>query len=499
VSDRLTKLLTTTLIEDKEIKDGIQKIIDEIVDPAIYVLTDWQAKGYITEDEVKRWSKEEGDKIDAIVEEVLTRDRPDPKVATRNIRLATPEITDAPYSHELLSLSMSEAIRLAQAEAMEENPNVLVFGTDVVKGLGIHGGEFIQEGGYFNQQDGLFEKFGMIPHKITNTAINENSVAKYLSGMSTTFTGNGKLNETNRILYDPQYVDYGIEAWPAFYVQGNRLYLTDGAITTTFGMLLLSGSSKGTGPMHAGELVSIAYQMPASVDIFYASDPETGYKSLKDNMLHNNNPYIFMADKTRIYERQTFERGTGLLPPGKARVVKEGKGAQIIGYGPMISKTMDVLDSGSLRPELAETTGVLDLVSLRPFPLNDFKTFLSDATGPIFIAHEEPIGKWEDDTSDDHQEPVIKGFGAQIASLLVTNPELYEMVKDRLPVYMIGSKPTPVVPCDDIYMREVVPTKERVYRLLTDYERERRAKQRRNPNKDSKDNPYNRYTVYQRK
>lgn len=498
VSERLTKLLTTTLIDDPLVREGIQKIIDEIVDPTAYVLKDLQKKGYISAEEVKLWSKEAGDKIDAIVEEVLTRPRPDPKTATRNIRLVTPEITGVPYSHEKLTLNISEAIRLAQAEAMEENPNVLVLGTDVVKGLGIHGDRFIQEGGYFNQQDGLFEKFGKLPHRITNMPINELSVIKYLMGMSTTFTGNGKLDETNRILYDPQYIDYGVEGLPGLYVQGNRLYLTDGKITITFGMLLLSGSAPGAGPMHAGELASMVYQTPSSVDVFYASDPETVYKGLKCNMLYNNNPYMFMVDKTRIYERKTFERGTGLLPPGKARVVKEGKVAQIIGFGPMINKTMDVLNSGSLRPVLEETTGVLDLVSLRPFPYEDVKKFLKEGSGPIFIVHEEPIGKWDDDTSEDPQEPIIKGFAAQIASLLVTNPELYEIVKDRLPIYPIGSKPVPVIPCDKNL--NPVPTAERVYRKLTAYERDRRGKQRRYlGNNDGLLNPYSRYNVYQRK
>lgn len=205
-----------------------------------------------------------------------------------------------------------------------------------------------------------------------------------------------------------------------------------------------------------------------------------------------------MVDKSRIYERQTFERGTGLMEPGKARIVKEGKGTQIIGFGPMINKTMDVLNSGSLRPELAETIGVLDLVSLRPFALDDTYNFLKGGTGPIYIVHEEPGGKWEDDTSDDPQESIIKGFGAQIASLFVTNPDFYDLVKDRLPINLIGSKPTPVVACD--YILSPVPTADRVHKKLTAYERGRREKQRRFvQNNDGQDNPYSRYAVYQRK
>lgn len=392
LQERLGELLSLDALSESA-KEEIENISNKILDPVQASLDYLQQKGYATEHEIDTWGKETGGKMENTLEEVLIRPKPKPEHAKLNIRMETPNTTKIEYSHEKVSMNISEAIRMALRKAMEENRNILIMGPDVYKGPSIRreGKKIveIEQGGYFNQTSGLFEEFGRDPRRIHNTAVAEQDVLKYALGMATTPTDSERLENALRIAVDFQYADYGIEAFAAWHVLSHVLYTTDGKITRPAGVILPSGAVPGGGTMHSHETVGKALQTPSSVDVFYPSDPETTYKLLHYCLLYNNNPYIFMVDKTSIFRKEEFEVGTGFFEPGRARVRKEGKGIQFISIGPMTNKT-DTAIAQLGDPYLQENTGNLDLVSLRPFPDKDVMEYLSSGKGPIVIAHEEP-------------------------------------------------------------------------------------------------------------
>lgn len=445
---RLSELLALDLF-DEQTREEIVSINNYIVDPVQTSLVYLQQKGYATEDEIGTWQEAAKAQMANNSRQVFTRTRPKPEDAMRNIRLESPRITETKYPNEKVTLNISEAIQRAIQEAMEVNRNVLVMGPDVYKGLSIRkaGGKIIEidQGGYFNQTNDLFRKFGHDPRRIHNTPVAEQDVLKYALGMSTTPTDPKTLRNALRILIDFQYADYGIEAFPAWHVLSHIFYTTDGNITRPVGVLLPSGSVAGGGPMHSHEVAAKAFQTPSSVDVFYTSGPETTYKLLRYCMLYGNNPYIFMVDKTRIFQREEFEIGTGFFEPGRAKVRKPGKGIQFISYGPMANKVSTAVEQ--LNKDVQEGIGILDVVSLRPFPKQDTVKYLEHGTGPIVIAHEEPQ---------------LQGFGNQIASMLARkDSELHDVVKNR-DIYLIGSKDVPVPPCDGILMNAVIPTTQNI-------------------------------------
>jgi len=445
LKQRLKDFLSLSLL-DRQAEEEIATINNNIVDPVQTSLAYLQDNGYITEDDVEKWEKQARHKMGNISQEALTRQRPKQEDAIRNMRLETPRIKKAEYSHEEVNLNISEAIQRAIEEAMKINPNILVMGPDVYKGSSVrqegHKIREIEQGGYFSQTNGLFTEFGDDPRRIHNTAVAEQHVLKYALGMSTTPTDPEALKNALRILIDFQYADYGIEASPALHVLSHVLYTTGGKITRPVGVLLPSGAVAGGGPMHSHEVAAKAFQTPSSVDIFYTSDPETTYKLLLYCMLYENNPYIFMVDKTRIFQREKFEIGTGFFEPGTAKVRKPGNGIQFITYGPMVNKVNAASkELDNLR--LQDSIGILDLVSLRPFPQEYVTAYLENGTGPIVIAHEETQQQ---------------GFGNQIVSMLARkDSELHNVVKNR-DIYLIGSKDVPVPPCDGVLMNAVVPT-----------------------------------------
>lgn len=289
----------------------------------------------------------------------------------------------------------------------------------------------------------------MEPKRIINTMIDELAVTEYGMGFTTTLTDKDSLDNAWRILYDPQYVDYGIENWPSYYVLGSIYYSTRGQMTRPFGSLLLSGASGGGGHMHSHELASVAYQAPESVDVFYTQDPETVYKLLHYCLLYENNPYMFLVDKTDIWRKQKFERGTGFFTPGRARVVKEGKSLQFISYGPMVN-----MISSAIEESKKEDIGLLDIVSLRPFPEDDLHDFLKDGSGKIVIAHQEPKGR---------------GFGSFISDRL--NWQGFDDIKrvcvssHRSP-YLVGGIPVPAPPSDKLLLDVVLPNKEQIKKII---------------------------------
>jgi len=442
---RLDEFLSLDIF-DEPTRQKIASISNNIIDPVQASLDYLQQKGYTTEDEVNAWGKEAQEKMETTLQEALTRPRPKSEDATRNIRLETPRIKKAEYSHERVNLNISEAIQRAIQEAMRINPNLLVMGPDVYKGSSIRreSGKIreIEQGGYFNQTSGLFGEFGDDPRRIHNTAIAEQDILKYALGMSTTPTDPETLKNTLRILIDFQYADYGIEAFPAWHILSHILYTTDGKITRPVGVLLPSGAVAGGGPMHSHEVAAKAFQTPPSVDVFYTSDPETTYKLLRYCLLYENNPYVFMVDKTRIFQKEEFEIGTGFFEPGRAKVRKPGNGIQFITYGPMVNK-VNAASAQLNNSHLQDNIGILDVVSLRPFPQKDVTTYLKHGKGAIVVAHEEPQSQ---------------GFGNQIVSMLARkDSELHDVVKGR-DIYLIGSKNVPVPPCDGILMNDVIPT-----------------------------------------
>jgi TPP-dependent pyruvate/acetoin dehydrogenase alpha subunit len=136
LKQRLRDLLSLSLL-DRQAEEEITTIDNNIVDPVQTSLAYLQDNGYITEDEVEKWENQARHKMENILQEALARPGPKPKQATSNIRLETPRITGLESSPKRVKLNTSEAIQLAIKETMEINPNVLLRGVDVYKGLSI--------------------------------------------------------------------------------------------------------------------------------------------------------------------------------------------------------------------------------------------------------------------------------------------------------------------------------------------------------------------------
>ncbi len=449
---RLKDFLATISLSP-EARLEMDNLLASIADPVSETLASWLQDGYLEDEEQTVWREAATQRVEGIIAEVMARPRPDPATALMYQRIETPLPPHIIHSTERLKLTGAEAIRLALRHAMEKNPHVLLFGTDIYKGKGVHAGQIHHDGGYFTQEQGLWEQFGDYPHRFANTAIAERVMVSWLLGMSTSATS--QINHALRPFYDPQYADYFLEAWSAYHILGSVFNTTGGAIARPMGALLLSGAVPGGGVMHSHDPAGKVNQINESVDLLYATDPEWTYKMLLYCLLHENNPWILMVDKGTLlgsHNAMDFEVGTGLIEPGHARVLLPGeeRKPRFLTYGPATNTVKSTIQTLG-----ADGFGHLGIQSLRPFPHQEVRNFLGNGKGDIIVVN---------------QEPNPQGVGAQIIASLTTDPYYRDVAPQPGHLHWLGGKGS--APLNDgrlLLDGGLIPTPDSITRYLREH------------------------------
>src|SRR3989344_957106 len=359
----------------------------------------------------------------------------------------------------------SDSIKAAIDIAMGIDQNVLLWGPDVNKGrkYDVSGSgnnrevAFADLGGYFLHEDGIWLKYGDKPMRVMNTPIAERDVMNFALGFSTTRTDPESLAKAYKLLVDLQYADYADEGYPSLQVLGDILFTTGGQLNRPVTLFALNGAVAAGGTRHSRDGISSFHQVNANVDIMCTSDPRTTFEALLYNLLYNKNPTVFLTNKRICADsnaRRSFEIGRKLHEPGQARLVKEGKGTQVITYGPAaqyVEESLALLDE-----RVRDSVGVLDLVSIRPFPMNDTYNFLYGATGDILIVHEEPESL---------------GFGNQINKHLTNRgSKLRELTRQR-EVDTLAGLDVPAIACDGVVMNSQIPNPRSIAERITQLSR----------------------------
>lgn len=441
---------------DANVQIGIKEITDTIKDPGQEVLSKLELRGVITKEEVQGWYQQAREKLQQVADEVLSRPRPQPEEALKHIKMPYLKV-EKEYSTKEWEINTSNAISQALIEARRLNPHILLFGPDVIKGRVIENGGSKFASGYWGEGNGFFEEFGKFPRSINNMPIDEQGIIQFIMGMSTTTTNPDSLAKAWRPIANLAFSDYGIEGKSAYHIHGNITYTSSGEVARPAGVLLMSGAVTAGGLMHSYELVSDFYQTRSGIDLFYATDAESAKKGLKWNLLYNNNPYIFLVDKTTMFQRYKFIEGTGFLEPGEGRLLKDGGDLQFISYGAGVNsvrKGICLLE----KEGIGKKFGLFDIYSIRPFPYQGLIDYIKSGEGPIIIAHQEPVADYSENSELDKTS---QAFGTQIYEFLNKHPLAKSHTRGR-DIIHIGSKPTPGVPCDGVLSNQVLLTPEKI-------------------------------------
>jgi 2-oxoisovalerate dehydrogenase E1 component beta subunit len=274
-------------------------------------------------------------------------------------------------------MTLVEAVNLALARAMEEDPDVIVLGEDV----GINGG-------VFRATVGLQQRFGS--ERVIDTPISELLISGLCVGMA---------SQGLKPVGEIQFLGFLYPCIDQLVNHASRLRTrTQGRLSCP--MVLRTPHGGGIrAPEHHSESTEAMLAHIPGLRVVLPSSPERAYGLLLA-AIRDPDPVVFL-EPTRLYRaaKGQVEDSGEALPLDAAFVLREGRDVTLISWGAMVKETLAAAE------ELAADgvgADVIDLATLKPY---DEETVLASVTktGRCIIVHEAAR---------------TGGFGAEIAALI---------------------------------------------------------------------------------
>ena len=274
-------------------------------------------------------------------------------------------------------LTLVEAINLALARALTEDPNVVVFGEDV----GVNGG-------VFRATIGLQQRFGI--DRVFDTPLSEDLIAGLCVGMAA---------QGLRPVGEIQFMGFLYPCIDQLVNHASRLRnRTQGRLSCP--MVLRTPHGAGIrAPEHHSEATEAMLAHIPGLRVVIPSAPERAYGLLLA-AIRDPDPVVYL-EPTRIYRafKNEVEDTGEALPLDVAFVLQEGRDVTLISWGAMVKDTLEAAEQLKADGISAE---VIDLATLKPY---DERTMLESVakTGRCVVVHEAAR---------------TGGFGAEIAALI---------------------------------------------------------------------------------
>jgi 2-oxoisovalerate dehydrogenase E1 component beta subunit len=273
--------------------------------------------------------------------------------------------------------TLVEAVNMALARAMEDDPDVVVLGEDV----GVNGG-------VFRATVGLQQRFG--PERVIDTPLAELLISGVCVGMAA---------QGLKPVGEIQFMGFAYPCLDQLINHASRLRnRTQGRLTCP--MVLRTPCGAGIrAPEHHSESTEALFAHIPGLRVVVPSSPERAYGLLLA-AIRDPDPVVFL-EPTRIYRsgKAEVEDNGEALPLDIAFVLREGGDVTLVSWGAMLKETLAAADALSEEGIAAE---VIDLATLKPY---DEDTVLASVTktGRCVIVHEAAR---------------TGGFGAEIAALI---------------------------------------------------------------------------------
>ena len=277
----------------------------------------------------------------------------------------------------MAEVTLVEAVTLALARAMDEDPNVVVLGEDV----GVNGG-------VFRATAGLQQLFGA--DRVIDTPLAELLISGLCVGMAT---------QGLKPVGEIQFMGFMYPCIDQLVNHASRMRTrTQGRLSCP--MVLRTPYGAGIrAPEHHSESTEAMLAHIPGLRVVTPSSPERAYGLLLA-AIRDPDPVVFL-EPTRIYRaaKGNVEDDGEALPLDVAFILREGRDVTLISWGAMVKETSAAAEEVALEGIDAE---VIDLATLKPY---DEDTVLSSVgkTGRCVIVHEAAR---------------TGGFGAEIAALI---------------------------------------------------------------------------------
>ena len=277
----------------------------------------------------------------------------------------------------MAEVTLVEAVTLALARAMDEDPNMVVLGEDV----GVNGG-------VFRATAGLQQRFGA--DRVIDTPLAELLISGLCVGMAT---------QGLKPVGEIQFMGFMYPCIDQLVNHASRIRTrTQGRLSCP--MVLRTPYGAGIrAPEHHSESTEAMLAHIPGLRVVTPSSPERAYGLLL-GAIRDPDPVVFL-EPTRIYRaaKGNVEDDGEALPLDVAFILREGRDVTLISWGAMVKETSAAAEELAADGIDAE---VIDLATLKPY---DEDAVLSSVakTGRCVIVHEAAR---------------TGGFGAEIAALI---------------------------------------------------------------------------------
>ena len=312
----------------------------------------------------------------------------------------------------MAAMTLIEALTMAMAHEMRQDPSVMVLGEDV----GINGG-------VFRATSGLIQEFG--PERVLDTPLDETTIAGLTVGLAA---------QGMKPIAEAQFDGFMYPMVDHLICHAARLrHRTRGRMSCPLVLRVPWGGGIRAPEHHSEANESIFTNVPG-LRVVMPSSPQRAYGLLLA-AIRDPDPVIFFEPKRiyRQYKEEVPDDGEA-LPLDVCFVLRDGSDVTLVTWGAQVKETLEAAEALAAEGISAE---VIDVATLTPL---DFDTIHESVrkTGRCVIIHEAPR---------------TAGFGAEIAAQL-SEKAMYDLVAPvervtgydtHIPLYRLEMKYLPSV------------------------------------------------------
>lgn len=271
------------------------------------------------------------------------------------------------------TITLAAALNRALADALADDPTVLVMGEDVGR-----------LGGVFRITDGLHAKHG--DARVVDTPLSESGIIGTAIGLAM---------RGYRPVCEIQFDGFVFPAFDQITTQLAKYHArSEGRVRLPVTIRIPYGGGIGAVEHHS-ESPEAYFAHTPGLRIVTCSHARDGYQMLRQAIACDD-PVVFLEPKRRYWDRAEL----GEVPEGlfESRVVRAGTDTTLVCYGPMVRTCLEA--AGLADEEDGLSLEVIDLRSLSPLDLGPVFDSVR-RTGRCVIVHEAPV---------------FGGLGAEIAA-----------------------------------------------------------------------------------
>jgi len=320
-------------------------------------------------------------------------------------------------------MTLAKALNAGLRRSLEADPKVLLMGEDIGR-----------LGGVFRVTEGLQADFG--PDRVMDSPLAESAIVGTAVGLAL---------RGYRPVVEIQFDGFVFPAFDQITTQVARLHLRSaGRLQMRLVIRLPNGGGIGAVEHHS-ESPEAYFAHTPGLRIVTPSTPGDAFTMIRQAVAHPD-PVLFLEPKRRYWDRGEVDLGAPVGPLEdlfRARVVRRGRDATLLCWGPMVRTCLDAAQ--------ADTERDLEVVDARSLAPLDLPTILASVrrTGRLVVVHEAPV---------------VGGLGAEIAAT-VAQECYYEL---EAPVLRVGGFAVPYPPArlEELYLPDLDRILEAVDRAM---------------------------------